>query len=354
MDVSFCVFSLPFAQVMKKDLQCRIAKMKQRYLLFVGVLTWFASSLDALPHGAPERGWADAKNIFAFGDSYSSTELNLNLQQPNQANPLGNPAYPGYTSSNGPNWIDFLTTTYNESEVLTVNLAYGGATVDSSLVEPYLPTVLSLKQQIEDEFIPAYASPTPLLSWKPASTLFSIFIGINDIGNSYKDRNTTLIPSIFAVYAGLVDKLYSSGARNILLLNVPPIDRAPLTTAQDTSTQSLEASAVADWNGRVAALAKEFNSDHRDATAFVFEVNRVFSKVLDRPCSYEQTCPIENTTAYCEGYANGTPSWYSFNTSCGVPVDEYFWLNDLHPTFRIHNATAAAVAKQLSKRKWSI
>lgn len=37
--------------------------------------------------------------------------FNDTLAQPNATDPLGNPAYPGYTATNGPNWVDFLTTT---------------------------------------------------------------------------------------------------------------------------------------------------------------------------------------------------------------------------------------------------
>lgn len=44
---------------------------------------------------------------------------------------------------------------------------------------------------------------------------------------------------------------------------------------------------------------------------------------------------------------NGTPSWYTFDSECGVPVDEYFWLNTLHPTFRVHNVTAQKIAEML-------
>lgn len=46
---------------------------------------------------------------------------------------------------------------------------------------------------------------------------------------------------------------------------------------------------------------------------------------------------------------SGTPNWYTKDPSCAYPVNEYLWLNNLHPTFPIHNATAAAIAKQLSK-----
>lgn len=292
-------------------------------------------------------GWAGIKYIFSFGDSYTSTTFNDTGEQPNRANPLGNPPYPGYTASNGPNWIDFLTTTYNKSFVETVNLAYGGATVDSNLVAQYLPTVLSVQEQVNDEYIPVYSNKT-VIPWASDDTLFSIFIGINDVGNSYASKNASLNGIIFDVYSGLVDELYQTGGRNFLFLNVPPVNRAPLTTAQGVAAEQLEAADIADWNSRVAKLANNLTHTYSDATAFLFDTNAIFDQVLDDPCSHPQTCPYKNTTDYCVAYENGTPSWYTFNATCGIPVDEYFWLNTLHPTFRMHNATAQAVAKELS------
>lgn len=251
----------------------------------------------------------------------------------------------GYTSSNGPNWIDYLTTTYNKSFVETVNLAYGGATVDSSLVAPYLPTVLSVKQQIQDEYLQIYASHSSAVPWSPDDSLFTIFIGINDIGNSYSSQNATLLPTIFTELSGLVDQLYASGARNFLFLNVPPVDKSPLTQSAGASAQSLEANDIADWNSRLVSLSASLTKEHCDVTSFIFDTHKVFSRVLEHPCAYPQTCPYKNTTAYCTGYENGTSTSTSFDPACGIPVDEYLWLNSLHPTFRMHEAIASQIVK---------
>ena len=44
---------------------------------------------------------------------------------------------------------------------------------------------------------------------------------------------------------------------------------------------------------------------------------------------------------------SGTPTWYTLDANCTYPVNEWFWLNNLHPTFPIHNATAASIVKYL-------
>lgn len=150
-------------------------------------------------------GWSGITHVISFGDSYTQTGFEVNGTQPSRENPLGNPAYPGYTSSNGPNWIDFLTTTWNKTFVETVNLAYGGATVDGALIPAFAPTVLSVKQQINDEYIPKYSNHPSYFDWNPKSTLFSIFIGINDVNNAYQWANKSEVyPIVIAEYAGLV------------------------------------------------------------------------------------------------------------------------------------------------------
>ena len=294
-------------------------------------------------------GWADISHMIVFGDSYTTTGFNDTLAQPSEANPLGNPAYPGYTATNGPNWVDFLTTTYNQTFLETINLAYGGATVDAALVKQYLPTVLSMKQQIQDEYLPMYANHPSYFDWQANDTLFAIFIGINDIGNAYGEANSSLVLDLdIQEYAGLVDQLYQSGARNFLFLNVPPVNRSPLTVGQGAAAQSTEAAVIAAWNANVTALAGNLSSTYSDAFTSVFDTNAVFTQVLDDPCSHPETCPYKNTTDYCEYYENGTPSWYTFYQNCSLPVDEYFWLNSLHPTFRMMNVTAQEIAAQLS------
>lgn len=243
---------------------------------------------------------------FHSGDSYTTTGFNDTGVQPTIGNPLGNPNYPGYTASNGPNWIDFLTVKYNESQFLTYNLAYGGATVDSALVAPYLPTVLSVAQQVENEFFPTYGISPAIAPWKASDTLFGVFIGINDVGNSYgKGAAVTKVlnDEIFAVYQGLMEMLYNIGGRNFLFLNVPPVDRSPLTSGQGAASQALEKADIEAFNDKIGDLADQLKDAHSDVNIFTVDTNELFTDVLDKPSSFPQTALYKNTTAYCDAYA---------------------------------------------------
>lgn len=48
-------------------------------------------------------------------------------------------------------------------------------------------------------------------------------------------------------------------------------------------------------------------------------------------------------------FSSGTPDPDTLDSACGVPVDEYFWLNSLHPTYPVHDVVAEQVAAALAK-----
>ena len=268
------------------------------------------------------------------------------MAQPSPDLPLGNPAYPGLTSSNGPNYIDFLTTTYNDSFIETYNLGFGGATVDSDIVPCYDPAVPDFRAQVNNEFFPYYVDE-PTAGWNSGNSLFISFFGINDITNSYSAQNASVNGDILTVYAGLVDLLYNAGARNFLFLNVAPVNLSPGTVELGPSPEALEATDITNFNDGIAALASNA-STYPDATAFLFDTNAIFSQVLQSPTSHPQTAQYLNTTTYCTAYEDGTTAEDTFDPSCGVPVNQYFWLNTLHPTYPMHDAMAQAIAAQLS------
>lgn len=206
--------------------------------------------------------------------------------------------------------MGYLTVKYNASLLQTYNLAYGGATVDSALVQPYQPTVLSVKQQVQDEFLPGYTGDSPKApsapKWTGADSVFAFWIGINDVGNSYgagPDSSGPLYTKIFDVYSGLVDQLYSSGARNFVFINVPPVDRSPLTVGQGQSSVDTEKAAIEDWNQRVADTAAALKANHTgEVNVWLYDSNKSFGDVMDDPSIYEETAGLKNTTAYCAAY----------------------------------------------------
>jgi hypothetical protein len=199
---------------------------------------------------------------------------------------------------------------YNATVFQNYNLAYGGATVNSTLVAPYESTVISLEEQVLDEWVPAYSGSAPTAqsapAWTGADTLFLFWIGINDVGNSYyygTGTTDTLNAEIFAGYSGLVDTLYSMGGRNFLFINVPPVDRSPLMLPQGADAIALEHADLAAFNGLVQEMAQNLTAAHAGAVnAWVYDSNTDFNTVLDNPAAFAQTADYKNTTSYCTDY----------------------------------------------------
>ena len=114
-----------------------------------------------------------------------------------------------------------MVSLYNTSTVLSYNFAYGGATVDSDIIAPYDPSVVSFKEQVaifSDNLVPQpdYAA------WTADNSIAGIWIGVNDIGNSWWEATRDdIYDRVMAVYSDQLQILYDAGLRDFFLLNVP-------------------------------------------------------------------------------------------------------------------------------------
>lgn len=97
----------------------------------------------------------------------------------------------------------------------------GGATVDNSIIPAYSTWVPSLSDQVETWT--AHLAPRPgYAPWTPANALFAVWIGVNDVGNSFSQpgEEVRLSRDLDRLFV-LLGKLYACGARKFALLNIP-------------------------------------------------------------------------------------------------------------------------------------
>ncbi|KAF8850272.1 hypothetical protein BDZ45DRAFT_751925 [Acephala macrosclerotiorum] len=294
------------------------------------------------------KGWSAVNHTFAFGDSWTTTWFDYTDAQPSPSEPMGNPPFPGSTSSNATNWIGYLTTTYNSSLILTYNLAVAGTTLDNHVTDSY---PVPVTEQVFNRFMPGYAEGfwTP---WKSDDTLFIMFIGINDVMIMNPIAGPELISidqRLFKTHMKLLNSLYGTGARNFLLMNVPPLERVWQPPSVPQAEKDKYGSDALMYNRRVEKVAGALKGEFDDANVWVFDTHRIVNEALDDPKRFWQTSGIKNTTEFCKKYELGTPTTDYFDSECGIRVDEYFWLNALHPTYPIHDLIAEKVAKMLEK-----
>ncbi|KAL4933229.1 SGNH/GDSL hydrolase family protein [Aspergillus undulatus] len=263
---------------------------------------------------------ATQKYLISFGDSYTSTSFNITGAKPSSSNPLGNPPYPGWTSAGGANWISNLVATYNDSLLLNYNLAYGGATVNASLVAPYTPEVYSFIDQVEE--FTEYLAPKPAFApWTANSTLFAVWMGVNDVGGSWYQANpdalqTEILDQLFEQ----IEIVYDGGARNFALLTVPPTERTPQITQGENANYTIThlSAAIESWNTGLNERASDFAAAHSDAVVKITDTQPVFNQLLD----------AGGESADC---------WNEDGVTC-------LWFNDYHPGLVIQDAVAQAVA----------
>jgi phospholipase/lecithinase/hemolysin len=279
--------------------------------------------------GAAASPLATPNYIFSFGDSYTQTGFDPNGVLPSASNPIGNPPYPGWTASGGSNWIGVTTARFNNSLIYTYNYAYGGATTDAKLVPPYTPTVLSLVDQV-NQFLNGAGKKPAATPWTSSNSLFAIWIGVNDIGNSWYqsgDRaafSDTLLNALFA----LVDKLYGVGARNFLFLNVPSIYRSPAMLNADQWSRDTEKAVIKTHNQKYAAKVASWKASHSGVRTWLYDTDASFNKLLDSPTTYG----FKDATSYGQ---NGS-----------------FWFNDYHPGVLANDYLAKDVDALLSGTVW--
>ncbi|KAL8996686.1 MAG: hypothetical protein Q9169_003858 [Polycauliona sp. 2 TL-2023] len=305
-------------------------------------------TMATVTNEATWSGWTGVERMFFFGASYTDISFDPTEAQPNDTYPLGNPftdssTPPYHTFTNGANWVQYLTFKYNASQTYTYDLALSGAVVNTTAIGQNQP--IDLIHQIDNRFIPNYVRQNNV-GWTASNSLFALLFGTNEVDRTYKQQDLRINVAVFESYLGQLNKLYELGARNFLLHTVPPINRGPRKVEPD---RSIEGNDVNDFNYRMQVLFRDFTSAHDDVSVLLFDINSLYSQILDDPASFPQTANLKNTTGACGPYeSQEVPSIDYKDPECEYAVDEYFWLDGLHPTYPVHEAHAAQVALALA------
>ncbi|KAH8660175.1 carbohydrate esterase family 16 protein [Xylariales sp. PMI_506] len=305
--------------------------MRLRTLLSQCILPIWLHSSRATPLEYRAASSQLFSNLFVFGDSYSTLHFSVSGTQPNASNPIGNPAFPGSTTSGGPNWVSDVTAVDNSSLVLSYDFAVAGATVDDDLVMAYLTTVPSFVQQVA-EFEKYYdlstgvytSASAPSVQWSSNDTLFAAFFGINDIVNGYVFPNwTTTRPQVVDQYFAQAALLHSYGATNFVFFTIPPLWKTPKYVATNATAQAAIQNEVCLFNDLLHHGLKQFRSEYPGSKVWLLDTQPIFDKALDDPSAY--------------GAADAT-CYNSNGLTC-------LWWNDFHPGQAIHGLVAQAVSE---------
>lgn len=147
---------------------------------------------------------------------------------------------------------------------------------------------------------------------------------MNDVGNAWYSANwTALSENIIQVYMQQVETLYAGGARNLVVLTVPPIELTPMVAAQGNATQVAEGKAVVGYNELLKGAVEKWKAGKGEG--------EVKTWVVDTAPAFQAA--VRNPKAY------GAKDALCYNAD-GVSC---LWFNDYHPGQAIQKLVGAAV-----------
>lgn len=283
--------------------------------------------------------------IVSFGDSVSDTQNTYNGTYWWVPTPHN---YFIGRFSNGKNWLDYLTGYFN---LPLYNWAIGGAG-SQDVYHGLLPGVKEQVQSFLDYTVraPAYAK-----NYDPERTLFTLLIGANDLISYGLDGQQVYENVLIA----LTNLIVHGHARNIMLVNLPDISRAPifLSDPRQIPRKALVAQEVGTYNSLLANLVKEISGNPRSlgisidadkVNIHLFDAYTLVTDFMDNPGDYG----ITNATNACLRLKEDEAYNYAMRQyptiGCRVArnkADSYLFWDLLHPTTHTHKLLGRAACK---------
>ncbi|KAF7913076.1 uncharacterized protein EAE98_011627 [Botrytis deweyae] len=247
-----------------------------------------SSSSAAVASTASSSASSGTKYLMVFGDSYTSDGFYGGATLPSAENPLG-VALPGSTTDGGLGWLGVVATELNSSLVLGYDYAEYGATTDNTLVNGATHDLIA---QVT-EFSTYAAHNVSSAPWTEDNTMAIVWMGINDVGNSYWDGFVTPFDNILDVYFAQLQILYDAGIRYFTLFTIPPFDQAPVFAEQTAQNMDYVRGNISTYNADLVTRLATFEAANSGVTGTIFNTTESFYTVLDDPATYglpDATC----------------------------------------------------------------
>ena len=258
--------------------------------------------------------------LIVFGDSASDNQNLYSGTQ--QLMPYHGSWFLGHFT-NGKVWNEYLADNLN---IPNYNWAVAGAAADDYLVIP------GLEGQV-DSYL-GYMQSAP--NYQPEKSLFTMFIGGNDLVNYERS-----VASILANERAALIKLIDSGARNILVLNLPAFDRAPVFVDSNSERDDADTirSQILELNSGLVALVSELKAQYAaqniNVNLHLYNVKSQVDAMLNNPAAYGKS----NVTESCLELNNQSSANYLMDHArrphC-TDADSFVFWDRLHPTTHAH------------------
>lgn len=243
------------------------------------------------------------EEIYVFGDSLSDDG---NVFEATEEDYPPSPPYFEGRLSNGPIWVEYLA---SELGAESNNFAYGGSSTGvGNAVLPSAPLPGLLTQV--SLFTQANPNADP-------NALYTVWAGANDYLFGDVTNPTEPVGNLSAA----ITSLYQSGARNIMVVNLPDLGALPTTRVDSENSSSLNALTEAHNSSLAATL--DLLSQKPGVNIIPVDVNSLLDEAIARPEKFGFT----NVSDSCLVDVDVVP--------CANPNEYLFW-DEYHPTSAGH------------------
>ncbi|KAI8610381.1 SGNH hydrolase-type esterase domain-containing protein [Chytriomyces sp. MP71] len=262
--------------------------------------------------------------VVSFGDSFSDTH--------NMFAMYGTPTPPYLDGrfSNGPLWTEHLATLIGAHTL--VNLAFSGSTANSTDSVEELLKLTGLKP-VFNFHTPDLPEQLSLLRVSPSAsllhsnkTLVTLFAGANDFAFTLLELQTPDAPRVAGYVVSMVRNLVEAGARNVAVLNMPPLQFTPVGRLFSVAQDFVEA-LVESYNKVLGDGLDAIKAANSNATITTVDLNKLLTYTLTpEGMQYFNLTDVSNMC-------------FNQLTVCSSPDTYMFW-DYLHPTTRGHEVVA--------------
>lgn len=333
------------------------------------LLPWIlASSAVAAASNRCREPEAGFDTLVTFGDSWTD-----NGRLGYYINNGGSPPAPGQyhpvtntTASGGLSWAQYAA---QSAGARLVDYAISGATCSKVMVDRFFSAINGPFPSVMEDGIPSFQADVAFDTIFPdrtaRNTVYALWIGTNDLGagaflTDAQKPGATVSDYVDCVWSAF-DAIYKAGGRRFVLLNVAPLELAPLYApphkggtldSQFWANKTLYN--MTEYSEKIRQYATSANtmfeygvpfhavvkSRWPKATFDLFDVHSLFADIHHRPAEYLDA--PHNVTGYWHHCSPGG-SACADQTSLG-PLSGFMWYDELHPSTRTSRSNPPAVA----------
>lgn len=233
--------------------------------------------------------------------------------------------------SNGPLWVERLAELQGDVPLTASlaggnNYAFNGARITGTSPAPY-DSVPNVEQQVA-----AYLSDHGNVA--SSTGLYAIWAGANDFFFGETDPS---IPT--TSLAQSISNLYSAGAREFLVLNLPALGQTPFF--KGTAYEGPLDAASVGFNAYLAAAIDNLNNSLPGISIHELDVYTLFQQMQSDPTAFGLANASDSATNYDPVSGIGT------SLAVAVP-NEYLFFDSVHPTAAGHRIIGNAVVPEPS------